>query len=239
MLAGFHPRQPWHRLPTRLRILCLHGYTQNAEIFGKRIAVLAKDLKNLAEFVFISAPHVIPENSPQTDAERVTYPEGDGQRRWWRVDDESQAYEGAEESLEFVKGIWKSQGPFHGILGFSQGATMAALLVPILSPSPLFSIHFSGFLPKSPAYIVLLDSIPPQIPSLHVMGQGDTWVSIERSRYLAERFGQGRKVVVHDGGHFIPTNAEHRRTYREFVARFIEQHDSDSVDSKKADMENA
>ncbi|TPX67218.1 hypothetical protein SpCBS45565_g03922 [Spizellomyces sp. 'palustris'] len=184
----------------RLRILCLHGYTQNAEIFGKRIAVLAKDLKNLAEFVFISAPHVIPENSAQTDVERVTYPEGDGQRRWWRVDDEGQAYEGAQESFEFVKG---------------------------------------GFLPKSPAYIVLLDSIPPQIPSLHVMGQGDTWVSIERSRYLAERFGQGRKVVVHDGGHFIPTNAEHRRTYREFVARFIEQPDTDGVDSKKANMENA
>ncbi|KAI9137420.1 hypothetical protein BKA69DRAFT_1098121 [Paraphysoderma sedebokerense] len=33
-----------------LKILCLHGYTQNASVFSKRTAALRKSLRDVAEF---------------------------------------------------------------------------------------------------------------------------------------------------------------------------------------------
>ncbi|GMH10417.1 hypothetical protein Nepgr_012258 [Nepenthes gracilis] len=44
----------------KLRILCLHGFRQNASSFKGRTASLAKKLKSIAELVFIDAPHELP-----------------------------------------------------------------------------------------------------------------------------------------------------------------------------------
>jgi hypothetical protein len=56
-----------------MRILCLHGYTQNANVFYRQLSVLRKALKLRAELgalwreakslcvVFVSAPHVVTE----------------------------------------------------------------------------------------------------------------------------------------------------------------------------------
>lgn len=61
--AGFLPQLPWRHgtQPSRkLRILCLHGFRQNASSFKGRTASLAKKLKTIAELVFINAPHELP-----------------------------------------------------------------------------------------------------------------------------------------------------------------------------------
>lgn len=42
-----------------LRILCFHGYAQNATIFRKRTGALRKALAGIAEPVFLNAPHVV------------------------------------------------------------------------------------------------------------------------------------------------------------------------------------
>lgn len=41
----------------KLRILCLHGYLQNGDVFKNRIGSMRKALKRRAEFFFVSAPH--------------------------------------------------------------------------------------------------------------------------------------------------------------------------------------
>ncbi|KAF6156594.1 hypothetical protein GIB67_014573 [Kingdonia uniflora] len=46
--------------PGKLRILCLHGFRQNASSFKGRTSSLAKKLKTIAELVFIDAPHELP-----------------------------------------------------------------------------------------------------------------------------------------------------------------------------------
>ena len=57
---------------TPLRILCLHGYRQNGHMFREKTGSLRKLLKKqVAEFVYIDAPHVIPaahENDHELDA---------------------------------------------------------------------------------------------------------------------------------------------------------------------------
>ncbi|KAF9620919.1 hypothetical protein IFM89_015316 [Coptis chinensis] len=48
-------------MPSRkLRILCLHGFRQNASNFKGRTASLAKKLKDIVELVFIDAPNELP-----------------------------------------------------------------------------------------------------------------------------------------------------------------------------------
>ncbi|KAF3453082.1 hypothetical protein FNV43_RR03516 [Rhamnella rubrinervis] len=44
----------------KLKILCLHGFRQNASSFKGRTASLAKKLKSIAELVFVDAPHELP-----------------------------------------------------------------------------------------------------------------------------------------------------------------------------------
>ncbi|XP_022931639.1 rhodanese-like domain-containing protein 6 isoform X1 [Cucurbita moschata] len=53
---------PWSngkvcRSPRKLRVLCLHGFRQNASSFKGRTASLAKKLKTMVEFVYVDAPH--------------------------------------------------------------------------------------------------------------------------------------------------------------------------------------
>jgi hypothetical protein len=43
----------------KLRILCFHGYAQNATIFRKRTGALRKALAGIADPLFINAPHVV------------------------------------------------------------------------------------------------------------------------------------------------------------------------------------
>ena len=52
-------------------------------------------------------------------------------RTWWKNDDTSNnsaRYEGWDTTLNSLKRIWKTQGPFVGVIGFSQGAAVGFLL---------------------------------------------------------------------------------------------------------------
>lgn len=54
---------------TQLRILCLHGYRQNGNMFREKTGSFRKLLKkHVAEFVFIDAPHLIPIQDEQEEA---------------------------------------------------------------------------------------------------------------------------------------------------------------------------
>lgn len=49
----------------KLRVLCLHGYTQNGTVFSNRIGSTRKFLKNHCEFIFIDAPYLVEGNEAQ------------------------------------------------------------------------------------------------------------------------------------------------------------------------------
>ncbi|KAI9356242.1 serine hydrolase FSH [Zopfochytrium polystomum] len=246
----------------KLRILCLHGFSQNANLFRKRTAVLRKDLAPIAELVYISAPHLAPVTEDEVaklDANKlknyaasewttpsVVAANEDAARAWWIASADKTNLVGYEDSLSFVQQTWISQGPFHGILGFSQGAAFAALVATeFMIPStatasatverlrtiapPMFLILISGFASVAGATDGVLDRwasqpgsvLPP--PSLHVIGQSDSWVNPERSRDLAPDAlaKAGVTVLYHEGGHLVPTGAEMRLKFREYVGRFV------------------
>ncbi|KAI9203871.1 alpha/beta hydrolase family protein [Polychytrium aggregatum] len=206
-----------------LRILCLHGYTQNASVLRKRTGVLRKDLKSLAELVYVSAPFEVaqaPSFNPQVFRPPPT--EDEKQCTWWRANSEGTFYEGYEETIEYLKSFWQEHGPFDGILGFSQGAA----LVPLISYellqaglAPRFVVIFSGFRSRSTQHQQMLVEHSISIPSLHVIGKSDALIVPSRSEELSRVF-HDPKVVFHEGGHFIPTDADQRAIYKEFIGQF-------------------
>lgn len=121
----------------KLKILCIHGYRQNGDSFKSKLGSFRKNVKKYADFIFISAPHISPplETADEQENEQESSSEPE-QRGWWFNKDDG-SFKGTnkngpafgfEESIRLVEKTWKEQGPFQGLLGFSQGACFVGLL---------------------------------------------------------------------------------------------------------------
>ncbi|KAK9084399.1 hypothetical protein Scep_030870 [Stephania cephalantha] len=247
------------RYPKKLRILCLHGFRQNASNFKGRTASFAKKLKNMVELTYIDAPHEVPflyrPRSAETSDDSLksplqhSHPPSEGCRRkyaWlvaqkssstmdrdWQIVDEpfdplqyQQQTDGFDESLTYLKAVFSVQGPFDGVLGFSQGAAMTALLcrqheIPDGEISFKFAILCSGFAINSGGLKLGL----LQCPSLHIFGNGqgkDRQIGHNVSLELSSHFEpSGRMIIEHESGHIIPTQPEHIDRIKAFLLRFL------------------
>lgn len=99
--------------------------------------------------MYISAPHIIPtpnltETPAQTEDSENAITTTDGKKeeqRGWYFSTEQLTFNshditefscGLEESIEVVRKAFLELGPFDGILGFSQGATLGSILCHLL-----------------------------------------------------------------------------------------------------------
>lgn len=154
-------------------------------------------------------------------------------RAWWFSDVQAQTFNalqqcdeslGLDESVAAVREVVKEQGPFDGILGFSQGAAFVAMLCSLqergVEPDLnfRFAIIVAGFRSACQEHQVFYNA-PLQIPSLHVFGLEDRVIPDNMSRDLLPIF-QEPVLLIHPGGHFIPATAAHRETYQNFLKRF-------------------
>ncbi|XP_065920003.1 esterase OVCA2-like [Dysidea avara] len=212
----------------KLRILCLHGYRQNEQTFRERTGALRKLLKSTADFVFISAPHVIPEE------ENLKRPPEQRERGWWfsrpersyNALDETDISTGYEESLELVVHVIINKGPFDGILGFSQGAAFLSLLCQLQQDNSKlfgsggfkFAIFVSGFQslvkPHKSHYKAAIS-----LPSFHMIGTGDQVIPVLSSETLSQHFTSS-VIYLHHGGHYIPASTELREQMKLFLSQF-------------------
>lgn len=137
-----------------------------------------------------------------------------------------QQTDGFELSLECIQNFVQQEGPFDGILGFSQGAAMVALVCAqqrILKGRTdfRFAILCSGFAPKSANY----EKGSISCPSLHILGntQGnDRQIANEASRELSSLFDSGCSLIIeHEFGHIIPTRSPYIDEIKQFLSRFL------------------
>jgi predicted esterase len=186
-------------------VLALHGFGQTAVGLKGRLNALVRVLK--CELVCCEAPHAL------DSSERG--------RAWWRASDESPpCYQGINESIDFVLGFIREHGPFDILLGFSQGACLAAALVLTHPEIELKGVILAGgFVPRDPVVCGKL-LVPGEIPSLHIIGNKDEIVPPEGSIALSKLF-LDPQIVRHEGGHFIPTASEYAQQYRSFVAKVL------------------
>ncbi|GAB5360619.1 hypothetical protein AAMO2058_000642700 [Amorphochlora amoebiformis] len=214
---------------SKLRILCLHGYTQSATYFSARTGALRKACKSIADFSFVDAPHeadalFLEKQKEETKRHNTSY------LAWWNMEDRSSRpsialrYTGARHSLDVLKTHLDENGPYDGVFGFSQGASAAALLCAKYPSSFRFAVLVSGFVPRDEELAHMLRKAQAKekgiqmLRSLHVFGANDTLVLPERSRELAGFFGDSAETHQHTGGHFVPSGVEFRKKLKEFLS---------------------
>ncbi|KAH0336904.1 FSH1-domain-containing protein, partial [Aureobasidium melanogenum] len=224
----------------RLKILMLHGYTQSGPLFQAKTQRIKKLLeKSLAGLpIKIEVPINGIDLFYPTGPFKVSSADLNGAEvredanGWWKLRERGQLQEGVDVGIDQVAKVLKEFGPMDGVMGFSQGAALAAMVVSLLEPGreeafgkvqggmkypqeikelqhpPLrFGVCFSGLLNKHEAYTAFYE---PKIhtPILHVLGSMDTIVEESESLALAERCADGGKgmVIRHAGTHTVPTS---------------------------------
>ncbi|XP_078465443.1 esterase OVCA2 isoform X7 [Lampetra planeri] len=232
--------RPGQAPPARGEILCLHGYRQNGKTFRDRTGSLRKILKKHAELVYISAPNVIP---AQREEEEAAGGDGDthtdDQRAWWFTVDPARAAPGErlfdstaasalsvgfDDSVLAIARTLTELGPFHGILGFSQGASMASLILAMQRDNDArfsfgFAVLVSGFRSSSTEHRGAYAGGAVPTPSLHVRGLTDRVIAHQRSAELQQGYSHASELV-HPGGHFVPASPPQKAIYLEFLERF-------------------
>ncbi|XP_061419575.1 esterase OVCA2 isoform X3 [Lethenteron reissneri] len=204
-------------LETRSRRFCVR---QNGKTFRDRTGSLRKILKKHAELVYISAPNVIP---AQREEEEAAGGDGDthtdDQRAWWFTVDPARAAPGErlfdstaasalsvgfDDSVLAIARTLTELGPFHGILGFSQGASMASLILAMQRDNDArfsfgFAVLVSGFRSSSTEHRGAYAGGAVPTPSLHVRGLTDRVIAHQRSAELQQGYSHASELV-HPGG---------------------------------------
>ncbi|KAJ2713657.1 Ovarian cancer-associated protein 2 [Coemansia spiralis] len=164
-------------------------------------------------------------------------------------------------STGFLCDVLRDQGPFDGIVGFSQGAAMTALFLGLLQNQnskwlsssapqlhnllverkaadlvwPRFVLLFCGFNPFVQAIerLVSFDGKIP-IPNFHMGGRKDTVTPMYRGRQLATSYFGKPTIEFHEGGHGIPTTGPFIQMYQDFIRNAMKRsvHFSKARDNK-------
>jgi predicted esterase len=215
-----------------MRVLCLHGFSMSGGALQAHMRRVTSALKPHASFTFLDAPHII-ERHPMVPQALLD----DGPARaWWlptqRVD-RRWDFAGVDESIEHVclaqaAEVARCDAPFDALLGFSQGAGLASLLValqetprpsrPILHPMR-FACFFGGFqfAPATPDLSADFRGAPFALPSLHAYGAKDIVIRPRQGVKLAALFSDDRRVIVeHEGGHVVPDDPVSLRAFSSF-----------------------
>ncbi|ODQ80788.1 hypothetical protein BABINDRAFT_161000 [Babjeviella inositovora NRRL Y-12698] len=182
-------------MTTLPKILCLHGFVQSGPVLaaktqGLRAAFLAAGY----ELFYLTAP--VPMDSGITELA--------DHRGWWLDDG---IYD-IDAGISAVKQCVLSEGPFVGVLGFSQGAALASALVahPEIVGHAFFhfGIFFSGYR-LDPVDYQWIYKEKVTVPTLHVWGDLDTVMEESQSQRLLDSCEEGlRTLLTHPGGHFVP-----------------------------------
>jgi acetyl esterase/lipase len=210
----------------KLRILCLHGYHGSGHVLRAQMAAFSASLESLAEFVFLDAPSLSASDYGWWHAVNKELDPAGGDPG---VDGPRRHYKGWARTRDAIVACFEAQGPFDGILGFSQGAALAGLLVGLRSTDgratverPLrfdFAILVSGFPSNDPELARLYERRDAyDLPSLHVVGRSDGIVPIADSRALAAHFA-GPVIAEHSGGHIVASD----RSVTERARAFLEE----------------
>ncbi|KAJ5220053.1 hypothetical protein N7468_009257 [Penicillium chermesinum] len=124
---------------TPLKILMLHGYTQSGPLFHAKTRALTKHIQKAFPSHEVNAiyptapikldPSDIPGYEPSETAQEPIEAYG-----WWRRSNTADPplYTGMEQGLATVAKVLAEEGPFDGVIGFSQGAAFAGMLAGLL-----------------------------------------------------------------------------------------------------------
>jgi acetyl esterase/lipase len=215
----------------KLRVLCLHGYHGSGEILRAQLEKLVDGTETQVEYVTLDAPSLAGgdfgwwHSTDGPSSQVVDDPGVDGGRKHYR---------GWTRTRDWLVSTFDEQGPFDGVLGFSQGAALVGLATGLRAPGgkatderPLvfdFAVVVSGFRSVDSNQAALYtheDSF--HLPSFHIIGRSDYIVPPAKSLDLASAFA-APTVVKHTGGHVIASTPEVREGFRHFLQDRLRDH---------------
>ncbi|KAJ1662229.1 hypothetical protein IW140_006093 [Coemansia sp. RSA 1813] len=219
------------------KILCLHGFGESGELFRIRSRNFRRIVEDHAELVYLDA-HLDIANLHLTaadlDKDNSMHKDFTNLAWWWARKSKTTEYRGLEKAFAQVGKVLNEQGPFDGILGFSQGACLGIIISALLDsrakdgsgfgievnhPPIKFMVLAGAFLLSEPNYQYLY-ATKLNIPSFHMSGEYDTVITREEA-HAANRIFENPVVFDFVGGHYIPQTPQCNRAMTSFVAPFI------------------
>lgn len=213
-----------------MRFLCLHGYQQTAAMMQAETPFL-KDLveQSIGEPVtlfYATAPFP----SALTASNEPTY-------AWWPED----ATVTEIETFSYVSSILDKEGPFDGIVGFSQGGSVGSLVAALLErpksvrPSNFTTTHgslrlvvsYSGY-HEDDTRLQKYYSPKIRTPILHYISSTDPVMAEERCFRLVRRCEDpDDKVVVYTGSgfHRVPATRMTAQALSRFLVEVLDSED--------------
>ncbi|KAI1105774.1 serine hydrolase FSH [Jackrogersella minutella] len=190
-----------------MRWLCLHGRGTSAQIFEMQTARIREALGRDHEFVFVNG--TVP-TDPDVGAEAIA-----DEFFGYVAHSVEQDQDLCDNMVEFVE----SQGPFDGIMGFSEGGTVAAMMLVEDARHGSFgglkcAVFFCAAPPFDPDLVrsgVIkytdpdVDGVLLTIPTAHIWSQIAGADEIKVHQALSQLCDdQVREIFLHDLGHDVP-----------------------------------
>jgi hypothetical protein len=236
----------------RLNVGLLHGLYQSKGVFAEKTQALRAALPAAIDLSYLDGPHIIvppvlrerkgapAQRRAARDVSISSSPAsssadaGGGQRSaptallddyrgWWNPDDPARVEAETQETLRAL-GTQLRRDRVDGLIGFSQGGALAALLCTnkaseLLDWSPAFVILCCAYESKLPFHQKLFSSgIDPRIPSLHIAGGNDRVIAPIKCWELSRIFHDAEFLET-TAGHKFPTDDVALKS----VAAFVEQ----------------
>lgn len=193
----------------RPRILALHGFRTSADILKSQVLMASLQPSfDRFEVAYLNGRHAA--SGPVFQEVKSTF-QGPF-FEWWDAQPDSsgnRVYQGLPETLEYVSRYLKDEGPFAGVMGFSQGASLCAIVLAMQQSGQYFQdvpdLRFcvlisAGGKCRDKRYSELLDT-PIQCPSLHLLGKRDPL--LQSAEQLASCFASPQ-LLYHTAGHVVP-----------------------------------
>lgn len=175
------------------KILCLHGGGGNANSFRNQAGMqdLITEFQGQYEFIFVSAPN----NGVWLVDGKENYPVNDSQN--------------AEHSVSVIQAFLDENGPFYGILGYSQGVAMALIYLSKTLTRFDLVLLFNGYFPVYNTDLVqIMNNVKPLsyrtmiFTATNDYGFYSTSLDIHQNNY----FQESTLIVSSTAGHALPTN---------------------------------
>ncbi|HWZ89614.1 MAG TPA: alpha/beta fold hydrolase [Polyangiaceae bacterium] len=203
-------------------LLAFHGFTMNGELMRDALGPLVAALAPKVRVVCLNAPHACSAATVERMYRGSSKPAPPPHLSWWNASDDGLDYRGWEDTRDLVREALDRYAPV-SILGFSQGAILAAAVAALAQSGELPEVHgavlVAGRTPRA-ARLQAAFMDPIALPSLHVWGERDT-VTGQYCQELADHFAPvERELAVWSGGHVIPTKGP---AY-EAMVRFVLEH---------------
>ncbi|EAR93942.1 serine hydrolase (macronuclear) [Tetrahymena thermophila SB210] len=187
----------------KLKVLCLHGHQTNSTIMQLQTKEWRNIFKNELQFEYINGKHKLTADEVIDVRVKKLLEAGQDAYTWLKFLT-SDYYENVLSDLSYIADHINQNGPYDGVIGFSQGGTVFHTFLQLvfenkiqINSLPKFVIYICSPL-QGPAF-----SIPQlNIPSLHYVSYQD--VDLYDRQLITSIFYKNPIVINHSYGHRVP-----------------------------------